>query len=70
MAKWYGWYDGPNSKMRGCCGRESARTHILDGNLDGGSNSSSVESVQDERAARQSPVAAHARVMILWPFYN
>jgi len=34
--------DGPNTKMRGCCGRELDRTHILDGNLDGGSNSSSV----------------------------
>jgi len=26
--------------------------------------------VQKERAVRPSPVAAHARVMILWPFYN
>jgi len=26
--------------------------------------------VPEERAVRQSPVAAHARVMILWPFYN
>ncbi|KMY98875.1 uncharacterized protein Dsimw501_GD27783 [Drosophila simulans] len=62
--------DGPNTKMRGCCGRELDRAHILDGNLDGGSNSSSVISVQKERAVRPSPVAAHARVMILWPFYN
>nr|XP_016933737.1 LOW QUALITY PROTEIN: uncharacterized protein LOC108012809 [Drosophila suzukii] len=53
--------------MRGCCGRELGHMYILDTELDRGSNSSSVIS---ERAVRQSPVAAHARVMILWPFYN
>ncbi|XP_017014534.2 LOW QUALITY PROTEIN: uncharacterized protein [Drosophila takahashii] len=57
--------------MRGCCGREPTRTYyILDTDLDRGSNSSSVISVQEERAVRQSPVATHACVMILWPFYN
>ncbi|XP_017133623.1 uncharacterized protein LOC108150164 [Drosophila elegans] len=56
--------------MRGCCGRESARTYIVDRDLDGGNNSSSVISVQEQREVRQRPVAAHARVMILWPFYN
>ncbi|XP_052846143.1 uncharacterized protein LOC128258533 [Drosophila gunungcola] len=59
--------------MRGCCGRESARTYIVDRDLDGGNNSSSVISgsgFQEQREVRQRPVAAHARVMILWPFYN
>ncbi|XP_037720731.1 LOW QUALITY PROTEIN: uncharacterized protein LOC119554061 [Drosophila subpulchrella] len=56
--------------MRGCCGRELGHMYILDTELDRGSNSSSVISVPEERAVRQSPVAAHARVMILWPFYN
>ncbi|XP_070852484.1 LOW QUALITY PROTEIN: uncharacterized protein [Drosophila suzukii] len=57
-------------KMRGCCGRELGHMYILDTELDRGSNSSSVISVPEEKALRQCPVAAHARVMILWPFYN
>ncbi|KAH8296559.1 hypothetical protein KR054_007964, partial [Drosophila jambulina] len=51
------------SKMRGCCGRELV-PRVLDRDLDGGNNSSSLISV------RLRAVAAHARVMILWPFYN
>ncbi|KAH8305054.1 hypothetical protein KR059_004047, partial [Drosophila kikkawai] len=55
------------SKMRGCCGRELGR-EFWDGGHDGGNNSSSLISGSGE--VRLKAVAAHARVMILWPFYN
>ncbi|KAH8239919.1 hypothetical protein KR032_009354, partial [Drosophila birchii] len=59
----------PIQNMRGCCGRELGR-EFWTRDLDGGNNSSSLISGSGSCEVRLRAVAAHARVMILWPFYN